>query len=397
MPVPGQSASPRPPAVVDRRSTSGATTLNGQLSNVYGRAQIWARSTLQAWGRYVATRQILVLLLCCLFACTLTYPVLSFYAWAAPSTASDFFDFLRTSPTWSLAGTDSSVVRRTRDLQLPWQELDAVIVNGEEACWQRIPKFREVTVQQILIGFSASGAGVASEHGVLDRRALHAVHDLEERLQDQLGADMDSRHISSAESLACATLDSTSRCLSLSPMAYWNNSENGMLSDTSLLATLNLPDQRYYDFPLRHQDLFVGRVHAGSTLRKSDFAVVNLFLQEAPQQASIAKLLEPIASGLGLAISGVPPSASETRVVMKHRSDVRIRSKAWEDVFFYSGYVVVGFYIYLTLRRLDKVHSRMGLVFTGMVQMLVSGMLSLSLCALAGYKINLGKCFQRST
>lgn len=35
----------------------------------------------------------------------------------------------------------------------------------------------------------------------------------------------------------------------------------------------------------------------------------------------------------------------------------------------------------------------MGLVITGIVQMLASGVMSLSLCALSGYKFNLGTIF----
>lgn len=41
-----------------------------------------------------------------------------------------------------------------------------------------------------------------------------------------------------------------------------------------------------------------------------------------------------------------------------------------------------------------QVHSRTGLVITGIVQMLASGVMSLSLCALSGYKFNLGEHYE---
>ena len=314
-------------------------------SRIYTGLQIFARSRLQAWGRFVATHQITVLLLCCVVLCTLTYPTLSLYAWAAPDTTSDFFSFLRTSPTLDLLGADGSVARR-RDLRLPWQGLDALVVNGEEACWQRIPKYREITVQQVLLGFPGGENGVASEHGVLDRRALHAVHKFEQSLQSYL---LESHNTT----LACTALDNGTGCFSLSPMAYWNNHDNAMLSDMSLLATVNSDGKKYRDLPLRHDDLFVGRTYSGSTMRKADYAVLNLFLHGNPSIQAIRDLVTPLALVQGLTIAEV--SRNEYKAVMKHSSDVKIRSNLWDDLFFFMGYIVVGMYIYLTLRRLDKV------------------------------------------
>ena len=361
---------------------------------IYTSSQIYARSKLQAWGRFVATHQIAVLLLCCVFLCTLTYPVLSLYAWTAPSSTSDFFSFLRTSPTWNLFGADGSIAR-ARDLKLPWQDLDALVVNAEEACWQRIPKFREITVQQILVGLPSDGAAaVASEHGVLDRRALHTVYKLERKLQDIL-----HEQASHEGSITCArlhtaheALNADTYCFTLSPMAYWKNDENAMLSDTSLIATVNLADQRYNDLPLRQDVLFGGRLQAGTTLRKANYAVITLFLQGAPNQDKVNRLIKTLAQDLDMIL--VERSNSEARVVMKHRSDVRVRPVLWEDLLFYLGYVVVGIYIFFSLRGIDKVHSRSGLIVTGIAQMMASGLMSLSLCALAGYKINLGKSRQ---
>lgn len=359
---------------------------NGEM-RWYIVSQIYARRLLQAWGRFVATHQIAVLLHCCVFLCALTYPVLSLYAWAAPSSTSDFFDFLRTSPTWNLIGADGSIAR-ARDLKLPWQDLDALVVNSEEACWQRIPKFREVSVQQILLGFPEDG-GTASEHGVLDRRALHSVHKLERKLQEALSSER-MRLAAPCVQLEDPSVPSYQRCLTLSPMAYWNNDESAMLADTSLIATVNLAEQRYYDMPLRQDVLFGGRVHSGTTMRKADYAVLTVFLQEAPSLPIFHDLLQSLTAN-STDIVLVETAKKDSKVVMKHRSDVRVRSKAWEDVFFYLGYVIVILYIFMTLRGLDKVHSKMGLVVTGIVQSLASGMMSLSLCALAGYKINLGR------
>lgn len=350
------------------RSSNGYISTNSQKTSpvsidsngspydkLYLACQIFARRTLQKWGRFVATRPIAVLLLCCVFLCTLTYPVLSLYAWAAPSSALGFFSYLRTSPSLRLVGADGGL-SGARDRRLPWQDLESVIINGEEACWQRIPKFREVTVQQILLGFPSNGQ-VASEHGVLDRQPLHGLYKVQERLLSALA------NPANITSLACVhmepnvdTSDKTNEsptCFSLSPMSYWKHDENAMLSDTSVIATINMPHESITQLPLKHQDFFVGRVYSGKTLRKADYAVLTLFLEGAVEPSVMNTLVRGIAQDMGYLI--VERSNSATRAVMKHRSEVRVRSTLWEDAVFYTGYIIVGTYIYLTLRRLDKV------------------------------------------
>lgn len=46
-------------------------------------------------------------------------------------------------------------------------------------------------------------------------------------------------------------------------------------------------------------------------------------------------------------------------------------------------------YFYYTMKRMDTVHSRIGLAFTGIVEILVSTVTSLSVCALAGFRITM--------
>lgn len=41
------------------------------------------------------------------------------------------------------------------------------------------------------------------------------------------------------------------------------------------------------------------------------------------------------------------------------------------------------------MRRMDKVHSRIGLAFTGIVEIVVSTLTSVSVCALAGFKLTM--------
>jgi hypothetical protein len=52
------------------------------------------------------------------------------------------------------------------------------------------------------------------------------------------------------------------------------------------------------------------------------------------------------------------------------------------------GYTLVALYIGYRLRRLDRVHSRSGLLFTAVVSMTASGLLSLSVCKLLGFSVD---------
>jgi hypothetical protein len=55
----------------------------------------------------------------------------------------------------------------------------------------------------------------------------------------------------------------------------------------------------------------------------------------------------------------------------------------------YPAYALFFFWASGSMRRLDTVHSRIGLAFTGLIEIIVSTITSLSVCALAGFKITM--------
>lgn len=60
-----------------------------------------------------------------------------------------------------------------------------------------------------------------------------------------------------------------------------------------------------------------------------------------------------------------------------------------EGVIFSIGYVLVGVYVYLAIRPLAQVNSKAGLLLTGLVELTSSGVMSLSICWLMGWDIDL--------
>ena len=59
------------------------------------------------------------------------------------------------------------------------------------------------------------------------------------------------------------------------------------------------------------------------------------------------------------------------------------------SVFTYTAYLIFLVYFSQLMRRMDTVHSRIGLAFTGIVEIVVSTVTSLSVCALVGFRITM--------
>lgn len=72
-----------------------------------------------------------------------------------------------------------------------------------------------------------------------------------------------------------------------------------------------------------------------------------------------------------------------------HRSDST--NKGWSAIsaFLYLAYIGFFAYVAWSVRRMDAVHSRIGVTFTALVEIAVSTITSLSVCALVGFKITM--------
>ncbi len=59
------------------------------------------------------------------------------------------------------------------------------------------------------------------------------------------------------------------------------------------------------------------------------------------------------------------------------------------SAFTYVTYTVFGVYCFWLFRRMTMVHSRFGLAFTGLVEIVVSTITSVSVCALVGFRVTM--------
>lgn len=59
------------------------------------------------------------------------------------------------------------------------------------------------------------------------------------------------------------------------------------------------------------------------------------------------------------------------------------------SAFLYLAYVGFFAYVVWTVRHMDAIHSQLGITFTALVEIAVSTITSLSVCALGGFKITM--------
>lgn len=67
------------------------------------------------------------------------------------------------------------------------------------------------------------------------------------------------------------------------------------------------------------------------------------------------------------------------------------RSMAGTGLATFINLAYLGFFVYVawSVRRMDAVHSRLGVTFTALVEIAVSTITSLSVCALVGFRITM--------
>jgi hypothetical protein len=86
----------------------------------------------------------------------------------------------------------------------------------------------------------------------------------------------------------------------------------------------------------------------------------------------------------------VIPSLRSTLITIPFQFDFRL-SEGWSAIKASIYLAYIGFFAYVawSVRRMDAVHSRLGVTFTALVEIAVSTITSLSVCALVGFKITM--------
>lgn len=268
------------------------------LRRWYDRQNAKARPGLLWWGRLVARQQLPVLLGCALVVCLVLSPAVSSFVTTAARL-----------DTWNdvgrmLARPLDAAVALNSPVKLPWQGTEEVVAYEGEPCWSRLPRTRTLALQQVWMTTDDHLRGRGSEHGVLDRAALHRALRVEQEL---------------------ATTEASSRSVAghvISPLAFWNSSEANLLADLAPLETLGNGHTRWTPSSLPYS---IDTALIGYKARHSAAHSANLLALATFEEADSISSFRPTLSKHG---SFAAYASQERHIVLRVRPSSSLRRRS---------------------------------------------------------------------
>ncbi|KAF8191467.1 sterol regulatory element binding protein cleavage-activating protein [Mycena galopus ATCC 62051] len=314
------------------------------------------------FGLHCATHQIRIILVSCVVITSLFYPALALY------TSSQFISIL-----------DVTRSQYPQDLENLWAGRDSLRVLEDPVSRGKIHSHcgvdRTLRVERILIQSPFDGA--------VNHEILQSTLDFEHRI-DALRPPCLKRP------------DGT--CFVLSPLAFWHHSEAELSADPTILDTLLTRNASIAGIPITPQMVLAGRGFdehhvPGTNFDYAMFLALTYFFPNSDCVGSdehLAWLRAIDAASLGL---GTPRSArpqEPTFMALEYEENDPDR-KGWTAIsaLLYLAYSGFGVYVSWSMRRMDAVHSRIGITFTALVEIAVSTITSVSVCALVGFKVTM--------
>ncbi|KAH7107255.1 sterol-sensing domain of SREBP cleavage-activation-domain-containing protein [Auriculariales sp. MPI-PUGE-AT-0066] len=331
------------------------------------------------FGIHCATHQIRVILICAVVITSLFYPALALYAPSKPLTTLSS----HLSAYYHAGHTDASALA---DLQEIWHVYDGALRVRDDAD-SRLRCGLDTTVRLERIVLPSADMHLRA-NGALNPRTLGAALSLERRID---------RLLKSSQDLSCVRSQQTpDDCLVLSPLLYWNRDSSVLAGDTQPVVTVNSQRNISLDgFAIPPESVLAGLTWEDSEefdLAQAELLVLSYFFQDdvcdgSDGHAAWLKLLHRAVADLG---SIRTRSQLSTMLPLQfHTSSDSSSRFSIISVFLYLTYFVVFFNFSGTMRNINTVHSRLGLVFTGFVEIIASTITSVSVLALWGYRTTL--------
>ncbi|KAF8894726.1 sterol-sensing domain of SREBP cleavage-activation-domain-containing protein [Infundibulicybe gibba] len=342
----------------------------------------WARTHGQRFflrfGLHCATHQIRVILISCIVITSLFYPALAIYSSSHPKSLSIIDTFTSSSST--------SGPHTHKDLVNLWSGHDALRVHEDAVSRAKCSFGRALRVERLLIQSPR-----VDDDGALNLRILQSTLALEQRIEEL---------ISSGE-IPCLKRPN-GRCFVLSPLSFWSHKEEALLSDTNIVDTLSLYKNITIDgIPITPPMVLAGRGSiehhvSGSQFDFATFLALTYFFPDseclgASEHQLWLQAVHQAASGSpDLIVEPQEPTQEPTLVALEYDPNLS-EMNGWSvmSIFLYSAYIGFFAYVTWTMRRMDRVHSRIGITFTALVEITVSTITSLSVCALVGFRITM--------
>lgn len=425
-----------------RRSPSGSASSLPLVRQLRSRGE----ALFQLHGRWISKHQIRTLLLCSLVITSLFYPAVGIYFWASKGgpgvsrgDAKSVWRSLSTPFMDSFASSGRKHVNALSDLRMVWddaRDLQAVDISDAKVLLDHRtrqssssagilahpfsrPRCRSIRVEHVFITTDDVMAGRGPRFGVLEKRILNSALQLQKSIESELAdaQDDDSRK----SGLVCVqartsfpgrqtTFGKEAACLTLSPLEYWNLDSQAILKDDTpaLFVAHSSLNRTRLGAPMSPSTTLAGRWHLFKRLPRAEFLAFTFFLHNdhpaacsnAESSPSVAK---PISSSAAQAswqdlltrVTGgqvrliASPESISHNLVLQFAPHAAASKRKPTHIFLLTAYAFVIIYISRGLVNLRKVHSRFGLAFTGTTQLIISMIMSVSICALLGIRLTL--------
>ncbi|KAG8882560.1 hypothetical protein FRB98_003601 [Tulasnella sp. 332] len=334
------------------------------------------------FGLHCAKNQIRVILISDLVITSLFYPALALYFSSQPF--SDISNSLQgTLFSFSSSG-DHAYSAYNLDVREIWDGLDAVRIREDAV--SRCGSERTIRLERILIPSVAPGRHPSGS--ALNQETLISTVDLQHRIAQYLDRD-------GLECLRDIRPDQgTSRCLSLGPLAYWENDELELLSGVDIIGTLNSRRNISRAGTRITPDMILsgrGDVDGKGWSTEADFLVLTYFFLETDCHSNAKHLAwQQIVKEATAEVGELVHSKSQPKLIaLQYDTNQPTSQLSLMTIGIYLCYIVIFTYFSGALRRIDTVHSRFGLAFTGLVEIIASTVTSVSVCALGGFRVTM--------
>ncbi|EIW60861.1 sterol regulatory element binding protein cleavage-activating protein [Trametes versicolor FP-101664 SS1] len=346
--------------------------------SVLQRARLLGTRFFYRFGIHCATHQIRLILVSSVVITSLLFPAIAIYYSSQTQYFSGFT--LRVLDSF-LTPDDISSYFAQRDLQHLWEGDSALRVRGDSVARARCGMEGILREERVLVG----AVSPEDVFGALDKNTLLATLQLERRIAEAM----------TARGIPCLRTRQGS-CFSLSPSAFWDWDERALLADDNILDTLNLsPNVSVSGVPITPEMVLAGRELRDPTSNHFDAATFLVLTYFFPETDCFGKerrfqWLHALEDAGGSAGELVVLAQEPHLIALEYQKNVSLRSRFSVLSFFpYLAYSAFAIYCFRLFRRLNMVHSRLGLAFTGIVEIVVSTITSVSVCALVGFRVTM--------
>ncbi|KAK7049429.1 hypothetical protein VNI00_006030 [Paramarasmius palmivorus] len=330
----------------------------------------WARTLghrfFLRFGLHCATHQIRIILISGIVITSLFYPALDLYSSSNQQLSSIFTAF--------------SSLHTQHDLVNLWSGHDALLAREDPVSRARCGTGATIRVERVLVQSPLS----EDDDGALNQRILLSTLNFETRLQDAI----------TSRNIPCLKRPDD-RCFVLSPLVFWGHDRTSLLSDPNILDTLSLSKNVSLDgIPVTPQMVLAGRGsnEHHNTFDFAQYLALTYFFPESDcfgttEHTNWIQAIKTVA----VHDADLSSHSAEPTLIALEYDATRSRKKAWSAISALPYFAYASFFIYVFwgMRQLTSVHSRTGVAFTALVEIIVSTITSLSVCALVGFRVTL--------